>query len=72
MGLPYSSTHICRHTGATKLLDETGYRLAVQQMGNWRTSQQAEYYGQIRKDRARDAVRRADEKSKLKLVTDAS
>lgn len=32
--LPFSGTHICRHTGATLFLEETGDPLALQEMGN--------------------------------------
>lgn len=66
--LPYRSTHVCRHTGATAFLDETGDPLALQQHGNWATQKQAMHYGQIMKDRARFAIEKADAKRRLKLV----
>lgn len=46
-GLKYRSTHVCRHTGATRLLDETGDRLVVQQMGNWSSRDIADHYARV-------------------------
>lgn len=66
-GLPYSSTHVCRHTGATAFLNETGDFLALQQMGNWADLKVALHYGKVLGSRARDAVARA-EKPKLTLI----
>jgi integrase len=67
-GLPYSSTHVCRHTGATAFLNETGDYLALQQMGNWTDLKVALHYGKVLGSRAKEAVAKA-EKPKLKLVT---
>lgn len=61
-GLPFTGTHILRHTGATEFLDETGDPLALMEMGNWATIDMAMHYGRIRKDRAARAVREADRK----------
>ena len=61
-GLPYSGTHVCRHTGATNFLEETGDPLALQQHGNWSKLEQAMHYGQIMKNRVRNAIREADKK----------
>ena len=59
--LKFSSTHVCRHTGATAFLNETdGDYLALQQMGNWSDLKQALHYGKASKDRARNAVKRID------------
>jgi integrase len=67
--LPYTSTHVCRHTGATKFLDETnGDYLALQQMGNWSDLKQALHYGKTLKDRARKAVQKADKRGQVSYL----
>jgi len=53
VGLPYTSTHVCRHTGATNFLEATGDPLALQQMGNWSDLNMAMHYGKIMKERAK-------------------
>ncbi len=66
--LPYRSTHVLRHTGATLFLEETGDPLALQQMGNWQDQRMALHYGKILNSRAREAVERIEQKKFLKLV----
>lgn len=70
-GLPFSSTHIARHTGATAFLNETGDYLALQQMGNWADLKVALHYGKVLGSRAKEAVAKA-EKPKLKLVSEGA
>ena len=65
--LPYSSTHVLRHTGATRFLSETGDALALKQMGNWSDLDVALHYGEIMNSRARNALDKASRK--LRLVT---
>ena len=60
-GLPYSGTHICRHTGATQFLEKTGDPLALQEAGNWANQTQALHYGKILKQRLRRAIDKMDE-----------
>ncbi len=70
LGLPFSGTHVCRHTGATSFLEKTGDTLALQQMGNWKNQQIAMHYGQISSSRAKDATLKAERKADhLKLVS---
>ena len=68
-GLKYRSTHVCRHTGATRLLDETGDRLVVQQMGNWSSRDIADHYARIMNDRARKAIEKIDKIEKRKHLS---
>jgi integrase len=63
--LPYSSTHVLRHTGATLFLNETGDALALKQMGNWADLDVALHYGQIMGSRARNALDKASRKLRL-------
>ncbi len=65
--LPFSGTHVLRHTGATQFLNETGDALALTQMGNWKNTDMAMHYGKILKERAGKAVREADLQRNLKL-----
>lgn len=65
--LPFSSTHVCRHTGATDFLNETGDYLALQQMGNWADLKVALHYGKVLGSRAKEAIAKA-EKPKLHIV----
>lgn len=67
--LPYSSTHVCRHTGATAFLNETGDYLALQQMGNWADLKIALHYGKVLGSRAKEALTKA-EKPRLHIVND--
>ena len=64
-GLPFSGTHVCRHTGATQFLEKTGDPLALQEAGNWKTQDQALHYGKILKQRLRRAIDKMDEESSL-------
>jgi len=59
--LPYRGTHICRHTGATKFLNETGDELALTSMGGWTTTEQARHYGKMLGLTVREAIDRADQ-----------
>ena len=67
-GLPYRSTHVLRHTGATEFLNETGDLLALQQMGNWADVRMATHYGKILNTRAREAIDRIERRKVLRLI----
>lgn len=55
-GLPYSSTHVCRHTGATAFLSQSGDIRALMEMGNWAKADMALHYGKILNSRAQKAI----------------
>lgn len=59
-GLPYRGTHVCRHTGATKFLNETGDELALTAMGGWKTTEQARHYGRLLGLTVRKVIDKAD------------
>ena len=59
--LPFSGTHVCRHTGATLFLEKTGDPLALQEIGNWKTQTQAMHYGKILKQRLRRVIDKMDD-----------
>ncbi len=67
-GLPYRSTHVLRHTGATEFLNETGDLLALQQMGNWADVRMATHYGKILNTRAREAIDGIEKRKVLRLI----
>lgn len=60
--LPFTATHILRHTGATQFLEETGDPLALKEMGGWATLDMAMHYGKVMNSRVRNAIEKADQK----------
>ena len=74
--LPFTSTHICRHSGATLFYDKTPNLLALMEMGNWDDEKQAKKYAQKSRQRAKRSVREADairntrgSKRRLRLIS---
>ncbi|WP_374030000.1 tyrosine-type recombinase/integrase [Bdellovibrio bacteriovorus] len=63
-GLPYRSTHVLRHTGATSFYNETGDLLALQQMGTWSDVRMPQHYAKVKSSRAQNAIRELESKRK--------
>ncbi|WP_374000319.1 tyrosine-type recombinase/integrase [Bdellovibrio bacteriovorus] len=63
-GLPYRSTHVLRHTGATSFYNETGDLLALQQMGTWSDVRMPQHYAKVKSSRAQNAIRDLESKRK--------
>lgn len=59
-GLPFRSTHVCRHSGATDFLAKTNDPLALMQAGGWKDMKMALHYGQILSTRAKEAIEKAE------------
>ena len=62
--LPFSGTHILRHTGATDFLNETEDELALTAMGGWKSTKQARHYGKLMGLTVRKVIENADRKRK--------
>lgn len=72
-GLPYSGTHVLRHTGSTSFYNATGDLLALQHMGTWSNSRMPQHYAKVLSSSARKAIRKMEaEQPRLKLVSDNS
>lgn len=68
-GLPFSGTHILRHTGATLFQHYSeGDKLALQALGGWKTSRQPEHYAKILSSVGRNAIDKIENKGKLVLL----
>lgn len=68
-GLPFSGTHVLRHTGATLFqYYSEGDKLALQALGGWKTSRQPEHYAKILSNVGRNAIDKIENKGKLVLL----
>lgn len=68
-GLPFSGTHILRHTGATLFQHYSdGDKLALQALGGWKTSRQPEHYAKILSSVGRTAIDKIESKGQLILL----
>lgn len=68
-GLPFSGTHVLRHTGATLFQHYSeGDKLALQALGGWKTSRQPEHYAKILSSVGRNAIDKIENKGKLLLL----
>jgi integrase len=68
-GLPFSATHVLRHTGSTVFYNASGGDLlALQQMGTWSNSRMPQHYAKVVSSRAKDAIKKLESKPALKLV----
>lgn len=67
--LPFSGTHVLRHTGATLFQHYSeGDKLALQALGGWKTSRQPEHYAKILSTVGRTAIDKIENKGKLLLL----
>ncbi|MGE0526767.1 MAG: tyrosine-type recombinase/integrase [Bdellovibrionales bacterium] len=64
-GLPHRGTHVCRHTGATRFLDQTQDLLGLQQLGGWKDQGMPQHYAKIRSQRAEQAMRESEKRLRL-------
>ncbi|WP_374074208.1 hypothetical protein [Bdellovibrio bacteriovorus] len=61
-----------RHTGSTAFYNATGDLLALQQMGTWSNSRMPQHYAKVMSSQAKNAIRKLEEGTPLKLVADDS
>lgn len=68
-GLPYRSTHVLRHSGATSFYNSSSDLLALQQMGTWSNSRMPQHYAKVMSTKAKEAIAKMERKSRLRLVS---
>lgn len=66
--LPFSATHVLRHSGSTSFYNATGDLLALQQMGAWSNSRMPQHYAKIMSTRAKEAIAKIQMRPKLKMI----
>jgi integrase len=67
-GLPFRSTHVLRHSGATSFYNASGDLLALQQMGTWSNSRMPQHYAKVMSTKAKDAIEKMESRSHLRVV----